>query len=109
LKYAAQAAAIKATAFYEGESGRAIERFISKGTEIVKMDDASLEKLEDLAGQYCVQQAKTSVFYARMLKSQMDFLKEYSDWRDMSGAFKNGRTPKYVNMVLGELEKLGYK
>ena len=39
LRYAAQAAAVKATAFYEGEPGRAIESFLDKGTEIIKLDD----------------------------------------------------------------------
>ena len=109
LKYGCQAGAMRATAFYEGESGRSIERFVEKGTEIVKMDDASLQKLEDLAGQYCLMQAKKSDFYARMLKSQMDYLREYKDWREMTGRFGQGSTPKYVDKVLLELEKLGYK
>jgi TRAP-type mannitol/chloroaromatic compound transport system substrate-binding protein len=109
LKYACQAAAVKATAFYEGESGRAIEKFIAKGTEIVKLDDASLRKLEDYAGQYCLQQAKKSEFYAKLLKSQMDYLNEYKDWRDMTGRFGQGSTPKYVDKVLAELEKMGVK
>ena len=109
LRYAAQAAAIKATAFYEAESGRAIERFIEKGTEIVKLDEASMEKLEDLAGQYCLMQAQKSEFYARMLKSQMTYFKEYKDWRDMTGRFGHGRTPAYVDKVLAELEKMGVK
>lgn len=108
LRYACQAAAVKATAFYEGESGRAIERFIAKGTEIVKLDDASLRKLEDLAGQYCLMQAKESKEYAKLLKSQMEYLKEYKDWRDMCGRFGQGSTPAYVDKVLAELKKMGY-
>jgi TRAP-type mannitol/chloroaromatic compound transport system substrate-binding protein len=108
LRYAAQAAAIKATAFYEGESGRSIERFIEKGTEIVRLDDESLEKLEELAGQYCIMQAGKSEFYAKLLKSQMEYLKEYKDWRDMTGRFGQGSTPKYVDKVLAELTKMGY-
>lgn len=109
LKYGCQAAAVKAMAFYEVDSGKAIEKFIQKGTEIVKLDDASLDKLEELAGQYCLQQAKTSQFYAKLLKSQMTYFKEYKDWRDMSGRFGQGRTPKYVDKVLAELEKMGVK
>lgn len=109
LKYAAQAAALKATAFYEGESGRSIERFIEKGTEIVKLDDESLRKLEDYAGQYAIMQAKKSDMYAKLLKSQMDYLDEYKDWRDMTGRFGQGSTPAYVDKVLAELAKLGYK
>jgi TRAP-type mannitol/chloroaromatic compound transport system substrate-binding protein len=114
LKYGAQAAAIKAMAFYEVDSARGVKRFIDKGTEIVELDNASLEKLEDLAGQYCLMQAKETMgkglpFYARMLKSQMVYLRDYKIWRDMSGQFGQGRTPKYVNAVLAELDKLGVK
>jgi len=109
LRYACQAAAIKATAFYEGASGRAIEKFVAKGTKIVKMDDASMRKLEDLAGQYCLMQAKKSAFYARLLKSQMEYLKEYKDWRDMTGQFGHGQTPPFVDKVLAALNKMGVK
>jgi len=114
FKYGAQAAAVKAMAFYEVDSARGVKRFIDKGTEIVSLDEASLEKLEALAGQYCLMQAKETMkdgkpFYARMLKSQMEYLKNYKIWRDMSGGFGQGRTPKYVDAVLAELDKLGVK
>lgn len=109
LRYACQAAAIKASAFYDVDSGRAIEKFVKKGTEIVKLDNASLEKLEELAGEYCLIEAKGSPFYAKLLKSQMEYLKEYRDWRDMAGRFGQGSTPKYVDKVLAELQKLGVK
>jgi len=108
LRYAAQAAAIKATAFYEGASARAIEKFEKAGTKIVHLDDASLKKLEELAGEYCLMQAKKSATYAKFLKSQMMYLKEYKDWRDMTDGFGQGRTPAYVDKVLAELTKLGY-
>ncbi|NCO60339.1 MAG: ABC transporter substrate-binding protein [Deltaproteobacteria bacterium CG23_combo_of_CG06-09_8_20_14_all_51_20] len=114
LKYGAQAAAIKALAFYEVDSGRGVKRFLDKGTELSTLDDATLEKLEALAGQYAIMQAKETMgkgqpFYARILKSQMLYLKEYKIWRDMSGQFGQGRTPKYVDAVLAELDKLGVK
>jgi len=114
LKYGAQAASIKAMAFYEVDSARGVKRFLDKGTELVTLDHASLEKLEDLAGQYCIMQAQETMgkglpFYARMLKSQMVYLRDYKIWRDMSGDFGQGRTPKYVNAVLAELDKLGVK
>jgi TRAP-type mannitol/chloroaromatic compound transport system substrate-binding protein len=109
LKYGCQAAAMKATAFYEASSGRAIEKFIAKGTEVVRLDDASLKTLEGFAGEYCLQQAKTSAFYARMLKSQMEYLNEYKDWRAMTGKFGHGQTPAYVEKVLTELQKMGVK
>ncbi|MBW2049841.1 MAG: TRAP transporter substrate-binding protein DctP, partial [Deltaproteobacteria bacterium] len=108
LKYGAQAAAIRSMAFYEVASARGIEKFIEKGTEIYSLPDAELDKLETLAGQYCLIQAKKSKNYAKMLKSQMEYLDEYKDWRAMSGRFGQGSTPKYVGSVLTELKKMGY-
>ena len=108
LRYGCKAAALDSIAFYDGDSGRAIEKFVEKGTEIFKLDDESLRKLEELAGQYCLMQAKESDFYAKLLKSQMEYLREYKDWRDMSGRFGQGSHPAYVEKVLVELKKLGY-
>jgi len=107
FKYACQAAAVKATAFYEADSGRAIQKFRDKGIEINTLDDASLKKLEDLAGQYCIATAKESEAYAKIIKSQMLYLKEYKDWRDMSGEFGFGRHPAYVDKVLAALKEMG--
>ena len=109
LRYACKAAALDAIAFYEGASGRAIEKYIEKGTEIVKLDNESLKKLEEYAGQYCLMQAKKSKAYAKLLKSQMEYLNEYKDWRDMTGRFGQGSHPAYVDKVLAELEKMGIK
>jgi len=108
LRYGCKAAAMDSLAFYDGDSGRAIEKFIAKGTEIVKLDDKSLRKLEELAGEYCLMQAKKSDMYAKLLKSQMDYLEEYKDWRDMTGRFGQGSHPAYVDKVLAELKKMGY-
>ena len=52
--------------------------------------------------------AKESKAYAEVLKSQMEYLKQYKEWRDMSGDFGFGRTPNYVDGVLAELKKMGY-
>lgn len=108
LKRGAQAASLAGMAFWEGESGRSIERFVNAGTEIVPLPNQELKKLEELAGQYCLIQAKKSKFYARMLKSQMEYLEEYKDWRKMSADFGQGRTPNFVGKVLKELKKMGY-
>ena len=108
LRYGCQAAAIKATAFYDTESGRAIEKFVAKGTKIYPLPEAELDKLEALAGQYALMQAKKSKFYAKLLKSQMEYMNEYKDWREMTGRFGQGSTPKYVENVLSELKKMGY-
>ena len=108
FRTAARAAAMESLTFYEADSGRAIEKFIEKGTEIVKLDDASLKKLDELSGEYIVMAAKErGGLFAKILKSQMEYLNEYKDWRDMTGKFGFGFQPSYVDKVLLELDKMG--
>lgn len=108
LRTAARAAAMDSLTFYEADSGRAIEKFIEKGTEIVKLDDASLKKLDELSGEYIIMAAKErGGLFAKILKSQMEYLDEYKDWRDMTGKFGYGFHPTYVDKVLAELNKMG--
>jgi TRAP-type mannitol/chloroaromatic compound transport system substrate-binding protein len=108
LRTAARAAAMDALTFYEADSGRAIEKFIEKGTEIVKLDDASLQKLDELSGEYIIMAAKERKgLFAKILKSQMLYLNEYKDWRDMTDKFGYGFHPSYVDKVLAELDKMG--
>ena len=102
------AASLRAIAFYEGDSAKAIQKFKDKGVEIYPLPKEELAKLEKLAGQYCIMKAKESKAYAEVLKSQMEYLSQYKEWRDMSGDFGFGRTPTYVDNVLAELKKMGY-
>ena len=102
------AASLDAVAFYEADSARSLEKFEKAGTEIDVLPRADLDKIEALAGQYCIMKAKESKAYAEVLKSQMEYLKQYKQWRDMSGEFGFGRTPVYVDSVLAELKKMGY-
>jgi TRAP-type mannitol/chloroaromatic compound transport system substrate-binding protein len=110
LRTAAKAAAMEALTFYEADSDRAIEKFKEKGTEVVQLDDASLQKLDELAGDYIIMAAKErGGLFAKILKSQMLYLNEYKDWREMTGKFGFGFHPTYVDRVLAELDKMGVK
>lgn len=111
FKYACKAAAMDSLTFYEADASRAIEKFIAKGTKIVKLDDESLRKLDEMAGDYIIQALKERGpgLFAKILKSQMEYLQEYKDWRDMTGKFGFGFHPSYVDRVLAELEKMGVK
>ncbi len=110
FKYACKAAAMDSLTFHEADAARAIEKFKEKGTVIVKLDDESLRKLDELSGEYIIQALRERKgLFGRILKSQMEYLKEYSDWREMTGKFGFGFTPSYVDRVLAECEKLGIK
>ncbi|MGD8257267.1 MAG: TRAP transporter substrate-binding protein DctP, partial [Desulfobacterales bacterium] len=77
FRTASKAAAMEALTFYEADSGRAIEKFKEKGTEVVKLDDASLQKLDEMAGEYIIMAAKErGGLFAKILKSQMLYLNE---------------------------------
>ena len=110
LRTACKAAAMESLTFYEAGSGKAIEKFREKGTEIVKLDKESLKKLDELSGQYIIMAARErGGLFAKILKSQMDYLNEYKNWRDMTGKFGFGFHPTYVDKVLDELDKMGIK
>ena len=110
LEVSARAAAMESLTFYEADSGRAIEKFKEKGTEVVKLDDAALAKLDELSGEYIIKAAQERKgLFAKILKSQMLYLNEYKDWRDMTGKFGYGFHPSYVDKVLAELDKMGVK
>ena len=97
-----------ALTFYEADSGRAIEKFKEKGTEIVTLDEDSLKKLDELAGQYILMAAQErGGLFAKILKSQMLYLNEYKDWREMTGKFGFGFQPSYVDEVLKKLDEMG--
>ncbi len=110
FRHACKAAAMESLTFYEADSGRAIEKFVAKGTKIYKLDDESLRKLDELAGEYIIKALRErGGLFARIVKSQMEYLVEYKDWRDMTGKFGFGHHPTYVDKVMAELEKMGIK
>ncbi len=112
LTRAAMAAAMESLTFYEADSARAIEKFKAKGTEIVHLTPECLKTLDDLTGKYIIKalhERGANSLFAKILKSQMEYLKTYRDWRDMTDVFGHGETPSYVDAVLAELEKMGVK
>ena len=109
LRVASRAAAMESLTFYEADAGRAIEKFAEKGTVVVKLDDESLKKLDELSGEYIIESAKErGGLFCKILKSQMDYLDEYKDWRDMTGKFGFGFQPSYVDKVQATLKEMGF-
>ena len=66
--------------------------------------------MDELSGEYIIKAAQERKgLFAKILKSQMLYLNEYKDWRDMTGKFGYGFHPSYVDRVLAELDKMGVK
>jgi len=109
FRIAAKAAAMEALTFFEADAGRSIEKFIEKGTEIVHLDEETLKKLDELSGEYIARVAKErGGMFCKILKSQMDYLDEYKDWRELTDKFGHGFHPSYVDKVQAVLKEMGY-
>ncbi len=108
FKIAAKAAAMDSLAFYEADAARAIPKFKKAGTEVVQIDDESLDKLDKLVGEYIIQAIQKDKLFAKIVNSMMDYLDEYKDWREMTERFGFGFHPSYVDEVQAELKKMGF-
>ena len=69
----------------------ATEKMLAHGLTHVTLDEASLLEIEGLMNQWHEKQAAACPDYAKVLKSQMEFLKSYQTQREMDGPFGFGR------------------
>ena len=70
---------------------KATKKILDHGTTHVQLNEECLLKIEELMNQFHEMKAAECPDYARVLKSQMEFLKEYKIQREMDGPFSFGR------------------
>ncbi|MGR3527079.1 MAG: TRAP transporter substrate-binding protein DctP [Paracoccaceae bacterium] len=93
LKIAAQANLIWSLSFTEKRATEAYQQFKDAGIEITRYDDATLERVQELANEVIVQTACENPSSAKVYLSQLEYLADYAKWRDASAPFNLGRTP----------------
>lgn len=93
LKIAADANLMWSLSFTEKRATEAYGKFKDAGTEITRMDDATLEQIQTLANETIEEVACTNPMSAKIYASQVRYLQDYSSWRDASAPFNLGRTP----------------
>ena len=99
LRFAAKAATVK---FFAGQYYDTIEytqKFVDKGIEINRYDDAVLDKIQKLVNVHTEKTAKDHPLFKKSMKSQMQFKKDFAKWRSMEAPFTFGYNPtEYPNL-----------
>ena len=94
LKYAAMANMIWSFSWMDYSCIDATQKFIDKGTQITRLSDADLDKVQQMSEKYLLEAAKENPLYAKIAYSQYNFLKNIEQWRAIATPFTYGRNPK---------------
>ncbi|MBU3030367.1 TRAP transporter substrate-binding protein DctP [Paracoccus marinaquae] len=93
LQIAADATMLWSLAFTEKRATDAYTEFSNAGIEITRLDDATLENIQNLANATIEEVACENPLSAKVYASQIGYLQNYAQWRDASAPFNLGRTP----------------
>lgn len=93
LQIAADATLLWSLAFTEKRATEAYAEFQNAGTEITRLDDATLENIQTMANQTIEEVACENPLSAKVYASMLTYLQDYAQWRDASAPFNLGRTP----------------
>ena len=82
IKHAAQSTMLWSIGHFTIESGKATKRFLEKGININILDDASLDKIEEMAHKHLMEEAKKNPLFARALYSYFRTMEEVAPYRN---------------------------
>ncbi|PVA09859.1 ABC transporter substrate-binding protein [Pelagivirga sediminicola] len=92
LQIAADATMMWSLAFTEKRATEAYAKF-DEAVEINRYDDETLAKVQEMANEVIVEVACENPNSAKVYVSMLEYLDDYSQWRDASAPFNLGRTP----------------
>ncbi len=75
-----EVALIDHMAHLEGANAEYLKKFEEYGTKITVLSPEDMKKISEITNRLADEQAAKDPFYAKVLKSQRDFLKEYRTW-----------------------------
>ena len=93
LRVAADANMLWSLANTERAANEAYQNFQEAGVEITRLDDETLEMIQQLANEVIEEVACENPTSARVYLSQLEYLDQYSNWRNASAPFNLGRVP----------------
>ncbi|MBW2594524.1 MAG: TRAP transporter substrate-binding protein DctP [Deltaproteobacteria bacterium] len=97
--YAAKAASMEFTCKQYYDCIEYTQKFIDKGIEISRYDDAVLDRILKLANKYTELTAKDNPLFKKSMQSQIKYRKEMSKWRAIEAPFSFGFNPtEYPNL-----------
>jgi TRAP-type mannitol/chloroaromatic compound transport system substrate-binding protein len=109
MKEAAMASMLWGWTYYERSSADYMKRMQDKGIQITRLDDAALDKIQDLAYKYMLDDAEKNPDYAKIAFSQARYMKSFDIWRTGQRPWMFGRTPPKLDEVLPKLEAFAKK
>ena len=99
LRFAAKAACVKFMAGQYYDTIEYTQKFIDSGTKIYRYEDEVMDTIETLVNKHTEETAKTNPLFKKSIKSQMQFKKDFAQWRSMEEPFNFGYNPKsYPNL-----------
>ena len=91
IEYAAMATYTWATSRLEYNNAQCTTKFLEKGIKVTRLSDKDLAKLEDMSMDVLKELCKENPLMAKIARSQINFLKTMSQWREISTPFSYGR------------------
>lgn len=94
LRIAADATMLWSLSFTEKQAIDGLQVFKDAGAEVNRLDEESLQKIQDISNEVMVEVACSSPLAARVYTSQMEYIEGYHEWRTASQPFNLGRSPQ---------------
>lgn len=91
LEVAAKANTLWTMSYYERTSTEAVKKFQESGTEVTTLSDEELARLQEMSNKVLATEACDNPLYAKVAASQVEFLQDYGNWRELQGDFAMGR------------------
>ncbi len=101
LKIAAEATMMWSISFTERKATEGLETFKKAGVEIHRLDEDTINHIQDQAYEVMVEVACSNPTAAKVYLSQTEYLLDYDDWRTASAPYNLGR-----NISGPDIEKL---
>ncbi|MBM9595377.1 TRAP transporter substrate-binding protein DctP [Roseitranquillus sediminis] len=93
LQIAADATLLWSLAFTEKRASEAYAQFQDAGIEITRYDDETLDEIQNIANNVIQEVSCENPNSAKVYLSMLEYLQDYSGWRDASAPYNLGRTP----------------
>lgn len=106
LKQAAMATMMWAWTFFEYSAGEYTQKFIEAGTTITRLDDSTLNRIQEIADRLMIKDARANPDYAKVAFSMVQYLKDISVWRESQQPFMFGRNPPTLDRLYEELKAI---
>ena len=95
--------------YFEYSSGEYTQKFKEKGIQMTHLDQATLDKIQDLAYKYLLgrRRGQPGLSQDRLLPGK--YFKDFAEWRTIQYPFMFGRTPPKLDELYQKLEALAKK